>query len=68
MSDEEKAILAEIGRENSQSVIVSPRSANDVKIAVVSWGRTMKLESVDKALIQKYIDTYKNQSPEKLAR
>jgi len=28
----------------------------------------MKLESVDKVLIQKYIDTYKNQSPEKLAR
>lgn len=68
ISDEEKALLEEIGRENSQSTIVSPRSANDVKIAVSSWGKLMKLDSVDKALIQKYIDTYKNQSPERLAR
>lgn len=68
LSDEEKAVLEEIGKENPLSVIVSPRNRNDVKIAVVSWGKMMKLEKVDKALIQKYIDTYKNQSPEKLAR
>jgi len=41
--------------------------ANDAKIAVASWGRLMKLDAVDKALIQKYIATYKNQGPEKLA-
>ena len=60
-------ILREIGKENAGSVIVAPRSKNDTNIAIASWGRMMKLESVDKALIQKYIDTYKNQSPEKLA-
>lgn len=60
--------LKEIGKSNSQSVIVSPRSENENKIVVVSWGKMMKLESVDRAFIQKYIDTYKNQSPEKLAR
>lgn len=63
-----KNTLEEIGEENSGSAIVSPRSANEAKIAVVSWGRMMKLEKVDRALIQKYIDTYKNQSPERLAR
>lgn len=68
ISDDEKEILEEIGRRNSQSVVVSPRSANDVKVAVVSWGRMMKLTTVDKAVIQKYIDTYKNQSPERLAK
>jgi len=68
ISDEEKQILEEIGRSNPQSVVVSPRAANDNKVAVVSWGRMMKLEAADRALIQKYIDTYKNQSPEKLAR
>ena len=68
ISAEEKKILEEIGKENPQSVIVSPRLVNDSKIAVVSWGRIMKLKSADKALIQKYINTYKNQSPEKLAR
>jgi len=68
IDEETKKDLEQIGTSNSQSVIVSPRVANDDKIAVVSWGKMMKLESADKALIQKYIDTYKNQSPEKLAR
>lgn len=68
ISDEEKTILEEIGKENPQSVIVSPRSANDANIAVVSWGKLMKLEKADKALIQKYINTHINQSPEQLAR
>jgi hypothetical protein len=68
ISEEEISVLEEIARENSQSVIVSPRSENDDKIAVVSWGKMMRMETPDKALIQKYIDTYKNQSPERLAR
>ena len=65
---EERQILEEIGKENSQSTVVSPRSGNDNQIVVASWGKLIRLESVDKALIQKYIDTYKNQAPEKLAQ
>jgi len=68
ISDEERQVLEEIGKENSQSTVVSPRSGNDDKIVITSWGKLVRLESVDKALVQKYIDTYKNQSPEKLAR
>jgi len=68
ISDDEIAILETIGRQNSLSTVVSPRSGNDDKVVVASWGKMMRLESVDPALIQKYIDTYKNQSPEKLAR
>lgn len=68
INDDEIQTLREIGNSNSQSVIVSPRLENENKIVVASWGKMMKLETVDKALIQKYIDTYKNQSPEKLAR
>ena len=67
IDEESTKILEEIGRENSGSVIVSPRSGNEAKISVTSWGRMMKLDAVDKALIQKYIATYKNQGPEKLA-
>jgi len=67
LDEESIKILGEIGRENSGSVIVSPRSGNDAKVSVASWGRLMKLDAVDKALVQKYIDTYKNQGPEKLA-
>jgi len=68
ISEKEIQILKEVGESNSQSVIVSPRSENDNKVVVASWGQIMKLESVDKALIQKYIDTFKNNSPEKIAR
>jgi len=68
INDDEIQTLKEIGNSNSQSVIVSPRLENEDKIVVASWGKMMKLETIDKALIQKYIDTYKNQSPEKLAR
>ena len=62
------AMLNEIGKQNSQSTVISPRFGNDSKIVVASWGRMMRLDTVDKALIQKYIDEYKNQSPEKLAK
>jgi hypothetical protein len=68
VNEETKEELESIGKANSQSVIVSPRSSNDNKIVVASWGRMMKLDSIDKVLIQKYIDVYKNQSPEKLAQ
>ncbi|MDP1710224.1 MAG: DUF3105 domain-containing protein [bacterium] len=68
IDDETKKILESIGKSNQGRVIVSPRAANDAKIAVASWGRMMKLETADTVLIQKYIDTYKNQGPEKLAQ
>lgn len=68
IGEEDVEILKELGKQNSQSTVVSPRSGNDNKVVVASWGKMMRLDSVDKALIQKYIDTYKNQSPEKLAR
>jgi len=67
IDEEAVKILKRIGKNNSQSVIVSPRLANDDKIVVVSWGKMMRLKSVDNVLIEKYIDTYKNQSPEPLA-
>lgn len=67
VDEETVKALNELGRENPQSVVVSPRAGNDTPIAVVSWGRMVKLEKLDKALIQKYIETYINQGPEKLA-
>lgn len=68
IDDDAKKFLENIGKSNSQSTIVSPRSGNDSKIVIASWGKMMRLDSADKALIQKYINTYKNQSPEKLAQ
>jgi len=68
ISEKDITVLKEIGKQNSQSTVISPRSRNDNKVVVTSWGKMMKLEVVDNVLIQKYIDTYKNQSPERLAK
>ncbi len=68
LDDESVEKLRAIARKNSLSVIVSPREANDTKVAVASWGRIMKLDYVDEALINKYIRSNKNKSPEPLAR
>jgi len=60
--------LKSIAKNNNNSVVITKRDENEDSVVVASWGRMMKLVEVDKALIQKYIDTYINQSPEKLAR
>jgi hypothetical protein len=68
IDDESINTLKKIGGDNAQSVIVSPRIKNDGNVVVASWGKMMTLEKVDEVLIQKYIETYKNQSPEQIAR
>ncbi len=68
IDDESIEKLRNIGKDNPQSVIVSPRSKNDSNVVVASWGKMMELESVDEVLIQKYINTNKNNSPEQIAR
>lgn len=60
--------LKDIAKNNSNSVVITKRDKNNNPIAVASWGRMMKLSEVNEALIHKYINTYINQSPEKLAR
>lgn len=68
LDEESISALEAIGARNSLSVIVSPREANDANIAVVSWGRIMKLDAVDEARITEFIRKNKNKSPERLAR
>jgi hypothetical protein len=60
--------LRNVANNNNDSVVITKREENDDQLVVASWGRMMKLMDVDEALIQKYIDTYINQSPEKLAK
>lgn len=68
LTEEEIDKLREIARTNSRSVIVSRREKNDSRIAVASWGRLMKLDTVDEVKINKFIRQNKNKSPERLAR
>lgn len=60
--------LRKIARSNPQSVLISPRAANDSPIAIASWGRLLKTDVVDEAQIKEFIKSNINQSPERLAR
>jgi len=59
--------LREIAARFPNAVLMSPRAANDSPIAIVSWGRMMKLESVDAENVDRFIRTYINNSPEQFA-
>jgi len=63
-----KSKLEDIGKNNSGSVVVSPRAANDSNIAVASWGRLLKLDNIDENQIKLFIKMNKNRSPEPLAK
>ena len=60
--------LKNIVKNNADSVVITKRDGNDDSIVVASWGKMMRFTEIDEAFTQKYIDTYINQSPEKLAR
>ena len=68
IGDEAILQLEAIAANHPHSVLLSPRSRNDTPIAVVSWGRFMKLDVVDEEVIEKYIRQNINKSPEQLAR
>ena len=68
LDKEQVAQLETIARRHPRSVLLSLRAANDAPIAVASWGRLMKLDTVDRAKIEEYIAKNINKSPEPLAR
>jgi hypothetical protein len=68
VDQETKSSLEAIGKRYPGSVVVTPRSANDAKIVLASWGRLEKLESFDETQIVDFIKANRNKSPEPLAR
>ena len=58
--------LTTIVRGYPSKVLLSPRPANDTPIALVSWGRLMKLTTIDNAKIDEFIGRNKNKGPEKI--
>jgi len=50
-----------------QAVILTPRRQNDSKIAVVSWGRILKIDAFDEQRVVAFIAANVNKSPEPLA-
>lgn len=64
IDDQTKAQLETLAKANGGSVVLSPRSGNDTKIALASWGRLQKLDGYDEAKILEFISANKNKSPE----
>ena len=64
LSTEDILWTFKVNDDGSRSVVLSPRNSNDSPIAVASWGRLMKLETIDEEAIEEYIRRNINKSPE----
>lgn len=60
---ETKVKLEAISKANG-GVILTPRSANDQKIAIASWRHLETMDSYDETKILEFIEANKNKSPE----
>ena len=66
----DKKLLAELTslvKKNSSKILLSPRSKNDLAIAIASWGRLLKLEEFDEQQTNDFIKANINNSPEPFA-
>lgn len=58
-----KTIFTELAR-TEQKTIMTPRPSLDVPVAVSSWGRMLKLETIDEKQIRNFFITNYDQAPE----
>ena len=65
VSEEEISKLKELVNDDDWKVIMTPRAKNETKIALVAWGRVLKMDEVDYNKIEDFIRTYRNRGPEK---
>jgi len=63
-ADDVKNKLKEIVEKDSWKVVLEPREQNDSQIALVSWGRVLKMDQPDFGKIEEFIKTYRNRGPE----
>ena len=68
VDDETLANLERLGQQYPDTIIVSPREANDAPIALASWGRIAKMDVYDEAFIIDFIWKNRNNSPEPFAK
>ncbi len=59
--------LADIAKSYGSKIIMTPRAANDVPIAIVAWEHLLKLDGIDEAQIQAFIKAHRGVAgPEKI--
>lgn len=65
VGDEVKNRLKEIVEDDDWKVVLEPRDKNETKIALVAWGRVLKMDEPDYEKVKDFIRTYRNRGPEK---
>ena len=60
-----KEELKKIVENDDWKVVMAPRDKNDTKIALVAWGRVLRLDTPDYDKVRDFIKTYRNRGPEK---
>ncbi|MEK7189525.1 MAG: DUF3105 domain-containing protein [Patescibacteria group bacterium] len=63
-NQELKNKLETLAGQYKSKILLSPRIKNDSPIALVAWGRLLKLANFDEIKIQQFIKQYKNKGPE----
>ena len=61
-------LLRSFAKNNSESVIVTPRDKNDSRISAVAWTKLAQFENVDVDTLQKFLLLNKNNTHEPLAK
>src|SRR5438445_4620502 len=65
IGDDAKNKLKEIVKGDDWKIVMTPRDANETKLALVAWGRVLKMDDVDAEKVKNFIKTYRNRGPEK---
>ena len=68
LTNDQKEELKELADKYDQRLIVTPRTQNDSKIAIASWRRLEKTETLNLDTVNQFLTTNVNQSPEKIAQ
>lgn len=67
LDDAGVARLEAIAADYPQAVIVTPRPANGSSVVAASWGRLLRLDTVDEEAIVRFVRANLNRSPEPFA-
>lgn len=65
IGDDVKGELKKIVDEDNWKIVLEPRDKNETAIALVAWGRVLKMDAPDYEKVKDFIRTYRNRGPER---
>ena len=67
LDEESLQKLRDFANKHYESVLLSPREANDSKIAIAAWGYLEQINTLDMEVLENFYKANKNKSPEPIA-